>query len=79
VIAGTGNACDAFHHTASSVDGEGASLAMTTSPGFGRLEPEDIDYVNAHGTATPNNDASEMLPYGVCLVITCHRYHRRKV
>ena len=59
VIAGTGNACDAFHHTASSVDGEGAFLAMTKALASAGLQPEDIDYVNAHGTATPNNDASE--------------------
>jgi 3-oxoacyl-(acyl-carrier-protein) synthase len=59
VIAGTGNACDAFHHTASSVDGEGAFLAMTKALASAGLNPEDIDYVNAHGTATPNNDASE--------------------
>lgn len=59
VIAGTGNACDAFHQTASSADGEGAYLAMTKALASAGLQPEDIDYVNAHGTATPNNDASE--------------------
>ena len=58
-VAGCGNACDAFHQTASSPDGEGAFLAMTRALADARLRPEEIDYVNAHGTATPNNDASE--------------------
>ncbi len=59
VIAGVGNSCDAFHQTASSADGEGAYLAMTKALTSAGLMPEDIDYINAHGTATPNNDASE--------------------
>lgn len=58
-VSGCGNACDAFHQTASSPDGEGAFLAMTRALADARLRPEEIDYVNAHGTATPNNDASE--------------------
>ncbi len=58
-IAGYGNACDAFHQTASSDDGEGAYLAMTEALRQAHLTPADIDYVNAHGTGTPNNDASE--------------------
>lgn len=56
---GYGNACDAFHQTASSDDGEGAFLAMSKALNMSGLKPGDIDYVNAHGTATPNNDASE--------------------
>ena len=59
VISGYGNACDAFHQTASSDDGEGAFLAMSKALNMSGLRPSDIDYVNAHGTATPNNDASE--------------------
>lgn len=58
-LAGYGNANDAFHQTASSDDGEGAYLAMKTALEIADLEPEEIDYVNAHGTATPNNDYSE--------------------
>ena len=58
-IAGYGNACDAFHQTASSDDGEGAYLAITEALRQAHLTPADIDYVNAHGTGTPNNDASE--------------------
>jgi 3-oxoacyl-[acyl-carrier-protein] synthase-1 len=59
VLSGWGNACDAFHQTASSPDGEGAFLAMKKALEVAGLEPSAIDYINAHGTGTPNNDASE--------------------
>lgn len=58
-LTGYGNACDAFHQTASSENGEGAYLAMHEALEMSSLPPEDIDYVNAHGTGTPNNDLSE--------------------
>jgi len=58
-LSGYGNACDAFHQTASSENGEGAFLAMQQALSMAGLEPAQIDYVNAHGTGTPNNDASE--------------------
>lgn len=58
-LTGYGNACDAFHQTASSDNGEGAYRAMTEALEIAHLQPEDIDYVNAHGTGTPNNDLSE--------------------
>lgn len=58
-VAGYGNTCDAFHQTASSENGEGAYLAMSKALAMAQLQPADIDYVNAHGTATPNNDMSE--------------------
>ena len=58
-IAGYANTCDAFHQTASSENGEGAYLAMSKALEMAQLQPKDIDYVNAHGTATPNNDLSE--------------------
>jgi 3-oxoacyl-[acyl-carrier-protein] synthase-1 len=59
VLSSFGNACDAFHQTASSENGEGAFLAMRKALTMAGLQPADIDYVNAHGTGTPNNDASE--------------------
>ena len=59
LLSGYGNACDAFHQTASSPDGEGAYLAMSKALADAGLRPSDIDYVNAHGTGTPNNDVSE--------------------
>ena len=58
-LSGYGNACDAFHQTASSDNGEGAYLAMTEALKMAGLKPEQIQYVNAHGTGTPNNDMSE--------------------
>ena len=58
-LSGYGNACDAFHQTASSENGEGAYLAMQEALGMAGLNPKDVDYVNAHGTGTPNNDFSE--------------------
>ena len=58
-VAGYANTCDAFHQTASSENGEGAYLAMSKALEIAQLQPAAIDYVNAHGTATPNNDLSE--------------------
>ena len=63
-IGGYANACDAFHQTASSPEGEGAYLAMKNALLMSGLQPSEIDYVNAHGTATPNNDASESASLG---------------
>lgn len=58
-LSGYGNKCDAYHQTASSADGEGAYLAMREALATAHLEPSAIGYVNAHGTGTVNNDASE--------------------
>lgn len=59
-VNGFGNACDAFHQTASSEDGEGAYRAMKQALDCANLNPERIDYINCHGTGTPNNDPSEL-------------------
>lgn len=61
VLSGYGNACDAFHQTATSAEGEGAYLAITQALAKAGLQPSDIDYINAHGTGTPNNDATELV------------------
>ena len=58
-VKGYGNANDAFHQTASSDNGDGATLAMQKALDVAGFSPKDIDYVNAHGTATGNNDLSE--------------------
>ena len=63
-LTGYGNACDAFHHTAWSENGEGAYLAMKEALAVAHLAPADIQYVNAHGTGTPNNDQSESVALG---------------
>ena len=58
-VKGYGNANDAYHQTASSENGDGATLAMEKALKVANLNPENIDYINAHGTATGNNDLSE--------------------
>ncbi len=58
-VKGYGNANDAYHQTASSDHGDGATLAMEKALKVANLSPKDIDYINAHGTATANNDLSE--------------------
>lgn len=58
-LSGYGNACDAFHQTASSPEGEGAYRAMKEALEVAGLAPGDIQYVNAHGTGTVNNDECE--------------------
>lgn len=58
-VSGYGNANDAFHQTASSPEGDGATLAMQTALNIADLAPDEINYVNAHGTATQINDSSE--------------------
>lgn len=59
-LTGFANANDAFHQTASSAEGTGARLAMEGALAMSGLKPENIGYINAHGTGTPNNDASEL-------------------
>jgi 3-oxoacyl-[acyl-carrier-protein] synthase-1 len=58
-LTGWGNSCEAFHQTASSPDGIGAYLAMKKAIDMSGLNIGDIDYINAHGTGTDNNDISE--------------------
>jgi 3-oxoacyl-(acyl-carrier-protein) synthase len=58
-LKGYGNANDAYHQTASSPEGDGPYLAMAKTLEMSGLSVNDIDYINAHGTGTSNNDLSE--------------------
>ena len=58
-LSGWGASCDAFHATAPQTDGRGALAAMQRALERGQLQSGDIDFVSAHGTATPDNDAME--------------------
>jgi beta-ketoacyl-acyl-carrier-protein synthase II len=58
-LAGYGASSDAYHVVAPCVDGEGAQRAIKLAIEDAGLQLEDIDYINAHGTSTPANDASE--------------------
>lgn len=60
-LAGLGMTCDAYHMTAPCEDGEGAAQAMKNALADAGKNPEDIDYINAHGTSTPLNDKAETL------------------
>lgn len=59
ILSGYANANDAFHQTASSPEGRGNFMAMEGALNMSGLKPDDIDYINLHGTGTPNNDLSE--------------------
>ncbi|MCC7088214.1 MAG: beta-ketoacyl-ACP synthase II [Chloroflexi bacterium] len=60
-LAGYGATSDAFHITQPAEDGAGAVRAMRKALAEARLQPDDIDYMNAHGTSTPMNDKLETL------------------
>ena len=60
-LMGGGLSCDAFHITAPREDGTGAQEAMTEALAAAGMQPTDIDYIAAHGTGTPLNDAAETL------------------
>lgn len=59
-VAGAGMSADAYHITASHPDGLGAKLVMYNALEDAQMQPEDIDYINVHGTSTPVGDISEV-------------------
>ena len=58
-VVGYGATCDAYHMTAPRPDGSGGAKAMALALADGGAVPEDVDYINAHGTSTHLNDAGE--------------------
>jgi 3-oxoacyl-[acyl-carrier-protein] synthase II len=61
VVAGCGEMADAYHRTRSSPDGKAIIGCIRNALADARLSPEDIDYINPHGTGTPENDKMEYL------------------
>jgi 3-oxoacyl-[acyl-carrier-protein] synthase II len=59
LLSGYGHSCDAHHLTAPHPDGEGAIAAMRDALAMAGVNPRNVGYVNAHGTATPDNDRVE--------------------
>jgi len=60
-IIGYGTSGDAYHMTQPSPDGYGMALAMESALRDAKISPDDVDYVNTHGTATPSGDPAETL------------------
>ena len=58
-VLGYGATCDAYHMTAPAPDGEGGARAMAQAMADGGAAPEQVGYINAHGTSTPLNDSGE--------------------
>ncbi|HEY5929779.1 MAG TPA: beta-ketoacyl-ACP synthase II, partial [Burkholderiales bacterium] len=65
-LAGYGMSADAHHITAPCEDGEGAARGMTNAMRNGGVNPQDVDYVNAHGTSTPLGDLAETIAVKRC-------------
>ena len=73
-VAGFGQTCDAHHVTAPDPEGKGVARAIRLALADANLAPEDIDYVSAHGTATPLNDPIETMA-----IKTAFGEHARKL
>jgi 3-oxoacyl-[acyl-carrier-protein] synthase II len=65
-LAGFGMSADAYHMTAPSEDGEGAARCMTNALRNAKLNADDVDYINAHGTSTPLGDVAETVAVKRC-------------
>ena len=60
-VVGYGATCDAYHITSPAEDGSGAAKAMTLAMEEAGVKPEEVDYINAHGTSTHHNDLFETI------------------
>jgi 3-oxoacyl-[acyl-carrier-protein] synthase II len=65
-LVGYGMSADAYHITAPSEDGEGAVRVMALALEKAGVRPDEVDYINAHGTSTPHNDRLETLAIKRC-------------
>ncbi|MCJ7815831.1 MAG: beta-ketoacyl-ACP synthase II [Xanthomonadales bacterium] len=72
-LAGAGMTCDAFHITSAHPDGIGAAQAMTAAMKSAGVNPDQVDYINAHGTSTPVNDPIETRAIKLALGESAHR------
>ncbi len=72
-LVGYGSTADAFHVTAPEENGAGAAMAMRMALKQAGLQPDQIDYINAHGTSTPLNDKSETTALKTVLGETAYR------
>jgi len=72
-LAGVGMTCDAFHITSAHPDGVGAATAMTAAMKSAGVTPDQVDYINAHGTSTPVNDPIETNAIKVALGENAYR------
>ncbi len=81
-VVGYGNTADAYHMTAPSVGGEGAARCMKMALRNGGLNIEDISYINAHGTSTPQGDVCETQAiksvFRRSRKKNCHQLHERR-
>jgi 3-oxoacyl-[acyl-carrier-protein] synthase II len=65
-LCGYGMSADAHHMTAPCADGDGARRCMVNALNDGRISPDEIDYINAHGTSTPLGDVAETIAVKRC-------------
>jgi 3-oxoacyl-[acyl-carrier-protein] synthase II len=72
-IVGYGSTADAYHMTAPSEDGDGARRAMAMAVRKAGIRPDEVDYINAHGTSTPYNDKLETLAIKNCFGDHAHK------
>jgi 3-oxoacyl-[acyl-carrier-protein] synthase II len=72
-LVGYGSTADAYHMTAPSEDGDGARRAMAMAVRKAGIRPDQVDYINAHGTSTPYNDKLETLAIKNCFGDHAHR------